>query len=39
MYEFDGDRIARLEELRKEGIEPYPHNLSTSHSIATEFLV
>ena len=33
MYEFDADRLARLDELRAQGIEPYPHNLTTSHSI------
>ena len=33
MYEFDDDRIARLEELRAGGIEPYPHGLHISHSL------
>ena len=34
MYEFDEERIGRLKELREEGIEPYPHGLSVTHSLS-----
>ena len=34
MYEFDKEKIERLEELREEGIEPYPHGLHISHSLS-----
>ena len=33
MYDFDPERMARLSELREEGIQPYPHNLHISHSL------
>ena len=33
MYQFDSDKEARLAELRAEGIEPYPHNISVSNTI------
>ena len=33
MYDFDKEQIARLEDLREQGIEPYPHNLSISNSL------
>ena len=34
MYEFGVDRLARLAELRAEGINPYPHNLHTANTVA-----
>jgi lysyl-tRNA synthetase class 2 len=37
MYEFDAERVERLDALRKEGIEPYPHDLHVTHSL-TEVL-
>ena len=33
MYDFDKEQIERLKDLRDQGIEPYPHNLSISHSL------
>ena len=34
MYTFDPDRIAKLAALREAGIEPFPHNLHISHTVA-----
>ena len=34
MYHFDTDKLERLADLRNEGIEPYPHHISVSHTIA-----
>ena len=34
MYTFDPDRIAKLAALREAGIEPFPHNLHTTHTTA-----
>ena len=34
MYEFGGDRLGRLAELRADGINPYPHNLRIGSTIA-----
>ena len=34
MFEFDAERLERLAELRSGGIEPFPHNLRVSHSLA-----
>ena len=33
MYDFDKEQIERLQDLRNQGIEPYPHNLFISHSL------
>jgi lysyl-tRNA synthetase class 2 len=33
MYNFGSEKIARLDELREDGINPYPHNLPTTHTI------
>jgi lysyl-tRNA synthetase class 2 len=32
MYEFDADRLDKVEGLRKDGVSPYPHNLSVTHT-------
>ena len=32
MYEFDADWLAKLEELRSQGIEPYPAGLEVTHT-------
>ncbi len=34
MYTFDTDRTDKLDALRGAGIEPYPHNLHTTHTTA-----
>jgi len=34
MYEFDADRQGKLDALREEGINPYPHGLKTTHTAA-----
>ena len=34
MFEFDPDRLAKLQVLRDAGIPPYPHGLHVSHSTA-----
>ena len=34
MYEFGTDKIARLDELRDVGINPYPHELRITHTVA-----
>jgi len=34
MYEFDESRQEKIAGLREEGIEPYPHNLSVTHTAA-----
>jgi lysyl-tRNA synthetase class 2 len=34
MYEFDESRLEKIAGLREEGIAPYPHNLSVSHTAA-----
>ncbi len=33
MYHFDSDKTERLSELRAQGIEPYPHNLSVDNVV------
>ncbi|MEC7984043.1 MAG: OB-fold nucleic acid binding domain-containing protein, partial [Myxococcota bacterium] len=33
MYDFDGDSLEKLKQLRESGIEPYPHNVSVKHTI------
>jgi lysyl-tRNA synthetase class 2 len=35
MYEFDDSRLEKLATMRDEGVAPYPHNLSVTHT-ATE---
>ena len=35
MYDFDPSWLAKLDALRAEGIEPYPHNLTVTH-VSTE---
>jgi hypothetical protein len=37
MYEFDPERLAKLAELRAEGVNPYPTGLVVKHT-ATEVL-
>jgi len=32
MYEFDAERQAKVEGLREDGINPYPHGLKTTHT-------
>ena len=34
MYAFGADKIARLDELREAGINPYPHNLKITHTLS-----
>jgi len=34
MYEFDDSRLEKLAAMREEGNEPYPHNLSVTHTAA-----
>jgi lysyl-tRNA synthetase class 2 len=34
MYEFDDSRLEKLATMREEGAEPYPHNLSVTHTAA-----
>jgi len=33
MYQFDSDKEARLAELRGQGIDPYPHNITVENTI------
>ena len=33
MYKFDAESLEKLKQLREAGIEPYPHSISTSHTI------
>jgi lysyl-tRNA synthetase class 2 len=32
MYEFDTERLEKVEGLREDGVAPYPHNLSVTHT-------
>ncbi|MGB0641558.1 MAG: lysine--tRNA ligase, partial [Myxococcota bacterium] len=32
MYEFDTERLDKVEGLREDGVAPYPHNLSVTHT-------
>ena len=34
MYEFDDSRLEKVAAMREEGTEPYPHNLSVTHTAA-----
>ena len=34
MYEFDQSRLDKIAGMREEGLEPYPHNLSVTHTAA-----
>ena len=34
MYEFDESRLEKIAGMREEGLEPYPHNLSVTHTAA-----
>ena len=34
MYEFDQSRLEKIASLREEGVEPYPHNMSVTHTAA-----
>ena len=34
MYEFDDSRLEKVTGMREEGNEPYPHNLSVTHTAA-----
>jgi len=34
MYEFDDSRLEKVASMREEGVEPYPHNLSVTHTAA-----
>jgi len=34
MYEFDESRLEKVATLRDEGVEPYPHNMSVTHTAA-----
>jgi lysyl-tRNA synthetase class 2 len=34
MYEFDADRLAKVDRLRESGIEPYPHGFKVTHTTA-----
>lgn len=34
MYEFDDERIQKVETLRAAGVQPYPHNLHVTHTTA-----
>ena len=33
MFEFDPERLGKLEQLREAGINPYPHNLRITHTL------
>ena len=34
MFEFDGKRLEKLEALRAAGVDPYPHGLRVTHTLA-----
>ena len=34
MYEFDESRLEKIANMREGGLEPYPHNLSVTHTAA-----
>ena len=34
MYEFDESRLEKIANMREEGLEPYPHNMSVTHTAA-----
>jgi lysyl-tRNA synthetase class 2 len=34
MYEFDSDRLDKLQQLRDSGVSPFPHGLQTTHTAA-----
>ena len=34
MYEFDDSRLEKLADMREEGVSPYPHNFTVTHTAA-----